>query len=213
MKRIFLASLALTIITILSTQAFSQSTDKMINIYVLHGYYASTDDHWFQSLKAHIEDKNIQVTLISFPDSKNPNLEKWQQTLEKSITKIDQNTYFIAHSLGVITLLSFLERHKNQKMGGMILVSGFSKTIEVLPQLDAFILKSQIDFTQFVQLKKKYMFISNNDSIVPTQFSVELANQLNSSYSVIQDSGHFLASDGYVEFPQLEQCLKQMLLK
>ena len=40
--------------------------ENMRQIFVLHGYSASIDDHWFQDLKHQIEDEHTTVTLIPF---------------------------------------------------------------------------------------------------------------------------------------------------
>ena len=67
------------------------------------------DDHWFQDLKHQIEDEHTTITLIPFPDSEHPDVDAWQKVLDQQIPKVDEDTYFVAHSLGVITLLHFLQ--------------------------------------------------------------------------------------------------------
>ncbi|OLV75237.1 signal peptide-containing protein, partial [Acinetobacter baumannii] len=47
----------------------------MRQIFVLHGYSASINDHWFLDLKHQIEDENTTVTLIPFPDSEHPDVD------------------------------------------------------------------------------------------------------------------------------------------
>ena len=55
------------------------------------------------------------------------------------------------------------------------------------------------------------MYISDNDSYVPSEFSINLAKQLGFTYTIIPNSGHFLAKDGYCEFPELVSLIKQIL--
>lgn len=50
--------------------AYSQNT-----VYVIHGYGATVDNHWFKYIKHNLEDSKTSVTLISLPDSNNLNLE------------------------------------------------------------------------------------------------------------------------------------------
>ncbi|WP_223236067.1 MerR family transcriptional regulator, partial [Acinetobacter baumannii] len=40
-----------------------------------------------------------------------PDVDAWQKILDVQIPAVNENTYFVAHSLGVITLLHFLQRH------------------------------------------------------------------------------------------------------
>ncbi|EOQ62006.1 hypothetical protein F935_02781 [Acinetobacter calcoaceticus ANC 3811] len=183
----------------------------MRQIFVLHGYSASIDDHWFLDLKHQIEDEHTTVTLIPFPDSEHPDVEAWQKVLDQQIPTVDEKTYFIAHSLGVITLLHFLQRHDYQNMGGMILVSGFSGFISDSSVLNSYITKSKIDTNYFKSIKKKLVYLSDNDDLVPPKLTIQLAKEIDAPYITVPNGGHFLGREGYTEFPQLVGSLKEML--
>ncbi len=61
----------------------------MRQIFVLHGYSASINDHWFLDLKSNqIEDENTTVTLIPFPDSEHPDVDAWQKVLDEQIPAV-----------------------------------------------------------------------------------------------------------------------------
>lgn len=184
---------------------------NMRQIIVLHGYSASIDDHWFLDLKHQIEDEYTTVTLIPFPDSEHPDVDAWQKVLDQQIPKVDENTYFVAHSLGVITLLHFLERHDYQHIGGMILVSGFSGLISDSSVLNSYITKSKVDTEYFKGIKKKLVYLSDNDDLVPPKLTIELAKEIDAPYITVPNGGHFLGREGYTKFPQLVDSLKQIL--
>ncbi|WP_368577927.1 RBBP9/YdeN family alpha/beta hydrolase [Acinetobacter pittii] len=184
---------------------------NMRQIFVFHGYSASIEDHWFLDLKHQIENENTTVTLIPFPDSENPDVEAWQKVLDQQIPKVDENTYFVAHSLGVITLLHFLQRHDYQNIGGMILVSGFSGFISDSSVLNSYITKSKVDTNYFKGIKKKLVYLSDNDDLVPPKLTIELAKEIDAPYITVPNGGHFLGREGYTKFPQLVDSLKQML--
>ncbi|NUF12121.1 RBBP9/YdeN family alpha/beta hydrolase [Acinetobacter oleivorans] len=184
---------------------------NMRQIFVLHGYSASIDDHWFLDLKHQIEDEHTTVTLIPFPDSEHPDVEAWQKVLDQQIPKVDENTYFVAHSLGVITLLHFLQRHEYQNIGGMILVSGFSGPISDFSPLDAYITKSKVDTNYFKDIKKKLVYLSDNDDLVPPKLTIELAKEIDAPYITVPNGGHFLGREGYTTFPQVVNSLKGIL--
>ncbi|NUF23268.1 serine hydrolase family protein [Acinetobacter oleivorans] len=184
---------------------------NMRQIFVLHGYSASIDDHWFLDLKHQIEDEHTTVTLIPFPDSEHPDVEAWQKVLDQQIPKVDENTYFVAHSLGVITLLHFLQRHEYQNIGGMILVSGFSGFISDSSVLNSYITKSKVDTNDFKGIKKKLVYLSDNDDLVPPKLTIELAKEIDAPYITVPNGGHFLGREGYTKFPQLVDSLKEML--
>ncbi|MCU4362066.1 MULTISPECIES: RBBP9/YdeN family alpha/beta hydrolase [Acinetobacter] len=184
---------------------------SMRQIFVLHGYSASIDDHWFLDLKHQIEDEHTTVTLIPFPDSENPDVNAWQKVLDQQVPKVDENTYFVAHSLGVITLLHFLQRHDYQKIGGMILVSGFSGPISDFSPLDAYITKSKVNTDYFKDIKKKLVYLSDNDDLVPPKLTIQLAKEIDAPYITVPNGGHFLGREGYTSFPQVVNSLKEML--
>ena len=185
--------------------------NNMRQIFVLHGYSASIDDHWFLDLKHQIEDEHTTVTLIPFPDSEHPDVDAWQKILDKKIPSVDENTYFVAHSLGVITLLHFLQRHDYQTIGGMILVSGFSGPISDFSPLDAYITKSKVDTSYFHDIKKKLVYLSDNDDLVPPKLTIQLAKEIDAPYITVPNGGHFLGREGYTTFPQVVNSLKGML--
>jgi len=170
---------------------------NMRQIFVLHGYSASIDDHWFQDLK--------------HQDSEHPDVDAWQKVLDQQIPKVDEDTYFVAHSLGVITLLHFLQKHDYQNIGGMILVSGFSGLISDSSVLNIYITKSKVDTDYFKDTKKKLVYLSDNDDLVPPKLTIELAKEIDAPYITVPNGGHFLGREGYTKFPQLVDSLKQML--
>ncbi len=184
---------------------------NMRQIFVLHGYSASIDDHWFLDLKHQIENENTKVTLIPFPDSENPDAEAWQKVLDQNIPVVNENTYLVAHSLGVITLLHFLQRHDYQNIGGIILVSGFSGPISDFSSLDGYITKSKVDTNYFKGIKKKLVYLSDNDDLVPPKLTIELAKEIDAPYITVPNGGHFLGREGYTTFPQVVNSLKEML--
>lgn len=184
---------------------------NMRQIFVLHGYSASIHDHWFLDLKHQIEDEHTAVTLIPFPDSEHPNVDAWQKVLDEQIPNVNENTYFVAHSLGVITLLHFLQRHNYQHIGGMILVSGFSGPLSDISPLDTYIAKSKVDTSYFKDIKKKLVYLSDNDDLVPPKRTVQLAKDIDAPYVIVPNGGHFLGREGYTAFPQVVNSLKEML--
>ncbi|WP_212511995.1 RBBP9/YdeN family alpha/beta hydrolase [Acinetobacter seifertii] len=194
-----------------NTKTLELQEKNMRQIFVLHGYSASIHDHWFLDLKHQIEDEHTAVTLIPFPDSEHPDVDAWQKVLDEQIPNVNENTYFVAHSLGVITLLHFLQRHGYQNIGGIILVSGFSGPLSDISPLDAYIAKSKVDTNYFKDIKKKLVYLSDNDDLVPPKLTVQLAKDIDAPYVIVPNGGHFLGREGYTAFPQVVNSLKEML--
>ncbi|AYA62686.1 hypothetical protein DS731_00980 [Alteromonas sp. RKMC-009] len=73
---------------------------KKVQVFIVHGFMASPDDHWFSWLKLELAKRNIEADIPLLPDSGTPSAEVWQQTLSESINRLDENVFVVAHSLG-----------------------------------------------------------------------------------------------------------------
>lgn len=92
----------------------------------------------------------------------------------------------------------------------MILVSGFSVYISDSSVLNSYITKSKVDTNYFKDIKKKLVYLSDNDYLVPPKLTIELAKEIDAPYITVLMVGIF-RKEGYTKFPQLVDSLKQML--
>lgn len=186
--------------------------DKKWNIYVVHGYTASSKDEWFPWLKSKLTENNIKVTIFDMPNSNSPNVIQWDSHLDKNITECDENTFFVGHSLGCISLLRYLEKQPvDKKIGGVVLVSGFLEEVPTLPMLDSFI-KHDLNVKKLTELIRNLCVISSpSDSIVDYKYSCELAKQLKAKLITVENGGHFIAQEGFTEFPLVYDELCKMI--
>lgn len=59
-----------------------------------------------------------------------PKLVKWLSKLQEVIGKPNRDLYLIGHSLGVITILRYLESLTgDEKIGGAVFVAGFTNDL------------------------------------------------------------------------------------
>lgn len=149
-----------------------------------------------------MEKAGATVSIIDLPTPDAPAPDQWQHALQSQITTLDADTYFVAHSLGSITLLKFLEKATlKDAIGGYILVSGFNARLPQLPELDSFTSPS-IDCDRLTQITDNRVVIAAiDDPIVPYALSRELATCLQAKFVPAEHGGHFLGSDGFTEFP------------
>ncbi len=153
-------------------------------LYIIPGYRASPTDHWFPWLKQRAEARGSAATVLKMPTPSNPELGEWLKTLQESISAPDKNTFFVAHSLGCITLLRYLDSlPAERQIGGFILVSGFSSLPSgtLSKQLDPFI-KDPVDYEHLRKMAAK---------------------SLDAKMVTVAKGGHFMGSDGFTEFPLL----------
>jgi len=187
----------------------------MKKVMIVHGYSASPYDHWFPWF---VEKVNavygIEVEVLRMPRPEIPQVEAWMQKLHDKIDVPNNETFIIAHSLGCIALLRYLDSiQESFTLGGMILVSPFDKPLEVFPNLDPFV-DTHIDYAKLsLGIDQKYTIFSDNDMYVPPLISKTLGEKLDSALYEIPRGGHFLGIEGFEMFPELYEIFRQMLSK
>lgn len=188
----------------------SSSTSPASIVYIIHGYQATPDSHWFPWLKQMLEAEGHQVEVLALPGPNTPKFEGWLDHLRANITRHDAQSFFIGHSLGCITLLRHLESQQDA-VGGMVLVSGFAEPLSFLPALDSF--TAEPLNTEHLKniVPQRLVMAAQDDNIVPYPYSLRLAEKLAAEWELFEDGGHFMAEDGFTEFPALYDAISQML--
>ncbi|MGE1114679.1 RBBP9/YdeN family alpha/beta hydrolase [Priestia megaterium] len=181
-------------------------------IHIIHGYGASPSSHWFPWLKEKLIADAHQVSVPHMPNSSDPKKEEWLETLTNKIKNLDNNAYFVTHSLGSITLLNYLEQlDPLPEFGGFILVSGFSERLSSLPSLDPFTVKAVNHQKIISATNLRAVIAAKDDYIVPFQLSENLSEQLNTSLYPVEKGGHFLEDDGFITFKLVYGILNNMM--
>lgn len=154
----------------------------------------------------------MDVEIIAMPTPQTPKLDEWLNQLAQAAKDMDSDTYFVAHSLGCITLLRFLLRQtSSQPIGGLVLVSGFAQSLPTLPILDEFVEKP-LDYDQLIQLASRRTGIAaKDDPIVPYAFSKELMEHIEGDFFEVDKGGHFLEGDGFTALPIVFDVLVDMM--
>ncbi|OWY37332.1 hypothetical protein CEK28_17515 [Xenophilus sp. AP218F] len=181
-------------------------------VYIVHGYTASPQDHWFPWLKAKMEAEGVAVSVLAMPDSAAPRFDAWQAHLDKHIDRHDPHCFYIGHSLGCISLLQHLQRQDDAcRVGGLILVAGFDEPVADLEMLNAFLAPAYSPDKIKRIAPQRASIASRDDGIVPHAFSERLARKLDTTLDSIDRGGHFLGREGFTELPPLYDRLKAML--
>lgn len=187
----------------------------MTQVYITHGYTANGDKHWFPWLKQQLTDLGISCHTLSMPNPENPNPTEWLDYHQSQI-QLTEDTILVGHSLGCIATLNLLASTQ-QKVKGVILVSGFFQCLPTLPELDNF---ANTYATFYANLglnstayppKNTTVIASVNDEIVPHSFSDHLALHLKADYIRLPQGGHFLDREGITEFPLVLNLIKALL--
>ncbi|MDO4230365.1 MAG: alpha/beta hydrolase [Capnocytophaga sp.] len=172
-------------------------------VYIIHGYDATIDNHWFKWLDDELQKEGIKVKRIQMPSPANPKIEEWLTQMRKEV-KINSKTIIVAHSLGTITTLNFLTETK-QAVKGTILVSGFYEPIsKEFAFLNPFVEKFNQRKNE-PKVGKAIVISALDDTIVPQQFSDNLSQLLKCEFIRLPKGGHFLDREGFTTFPLIKK--------
>ncbi|WP_454809277.1 RBBP9/YdeN family alpha/beta hydrolase [Paenarthrobacter nitroguajacolicus] len=184
---------------ITTTAATSHSLRR---VFIVHGYAAAPDAHWFPWLRDSLETACVEATVVALPAPDAPEAAAWTEAVAEAIGVPDAGTWIVAHSLGGITVLRALATLAEPwQLGGLILVSGFTKALKSLPVLDEY-LSTDIDAERIAKnIGIRAMVRSDADAFVPTAASDDLAQRLNAELHIQPGAGHFLTEDGVSDLP------------
>ncbi|MBX4268652.1 RBBP9/YdeN family alpha/beta hydrolase [Clostridium estertheticum] len=186
---------------------------KITNIYAIHGYTSSSQAEWFPWLKEHFKNSPVKIDIPNMPDSGDPHLEPWLKHLRKNVLDIDENTIFIGHSLGCVTILRYI-LEKNIKIKGAILVSGFINENPMDEQTEGLqeFVDGSLDIARIKSLiSSRIVITATDDDIVPTEATQKLAKVVDANLIILSSGKHFIARDGYSDFPVLLNEIQKLI--
>ena len=97
----------------------------MKRIFIVHGWDFNPSMNWYPKLKKKLEEKGYKVIVPLMPNSSIPNIDDWVNHLKKTVGSLDEETFFIGHSIGCQTIMRFLEKEKSKvKVPKILFVAG-----------------------------------------------------------------------------------------
>lgn len=170
-------------------------------VIIVHGWGDNPNSNWYGWVKRELKKKGCDVLIPEMPESETPKIEAWVSALSESIGEVDENTYFIGHSIGCQTIMRYLEKLKN-KVGGVVFVAGWfilqgiedeagaveiaQPWIETPINLDK-VRKNASEFTAI---------FSDNDYYVSPENMKIFSEKLGARIIVEKKKGHFTERDG-----------------
>ncbi|MFB2580548.1 RBBP9/YdeN family alpha/beta hydrolase [Herbiconiux sp. P15] len=185
-------------------------TPPLRRVVVVHGYNAYPTAHWFPWLGEQLDAQGVEMVAVELPTPATPVAEEWEQAVAAALGVPDETTWVVTHSLGGITALRVLAAlPPGWRLGGLVLVSGFTGRLPSLPVLDDF-LADDVDAEALVgSIGVRQMIRSDDDTNVPPASSDRLAQRLDAGVHVQEGAGHFLAAEGITSLPLLTRLLAE----
>lgn len=192
-----------------TTNAANTAQKRVI---IVHGYGGDSKSHWFVWLKNELEKQGARVVVPNMPDSFSPTPKAWIAALRETIGDIDENTFIVAHSLGCISALRYIEGlDARERLGGVVLVGGFYEPLSILPALDPFVAEPLQGAKLAKMIKNRVVLSAKDDKVVPTSLSENLARAIDAEFIQLPSGGHFMKDEVGDKLPiVLELLQKQM---
>ena len=176
-------------------------------VFIIHGWDGYPEEGWFPWLKTELEKNNFQVQVLAMPKPENPNIETWISFLSKVVGNVDENTYFIGHSIGCQTILRYLESlSSDKKIGGAIFVAGWFTLMNLKTDEERDIarpwLETAINLKKVKQHTKNFFAVfSDDDDVVPQENQKLFEKGLEAKTIMETGKGHFSGNDGIKDLP------------
>ena len=179
-------------------------------LFIIHGWDFNSKMNWYPWLKKELEKKGFKVVAPEMPNTSEPEISSWVSHLKKVVGNLNEDTYFIGHSIGCQTILRFLEKEDySGKIGKIIFIAGWFKLDnledeEVKEIADPWIntpinfnkVKEKIsNLTVFLSSNEPYNYVKENKMI--------FEEKLKAKVIILNNKGHFTEEDGVEELPEV----------
>lgn len=182
-------------------------------VFIIHCWGGKPDSRWYPWLKRELEEKGFTGDIPDMPDRDHPKMIPWVDKLNETVGEADEDCYFVGHSIGCITILRYIETlQKGQKVGGAVLVAGFTTTLGY-SEFNSFY-SNPIDYEK---IKSRCMGVvaihSDNDPFVPINYGDIFKEKLNARVVMEHDMGHFSVDKNVTELPSALEAVLQLATK
>ena len=189
----------------------------MVKVIILHGTTSRPERSWFPWLSWQCLGLGLDPYVPRLPTPQNQSLETWLMAYKEQCPPLDDSTILVGHSTGAPFALRLLESSETP-IKGCLLVSAFSTRLllpkhpKMEPLLYSFV-DPEWNWPKILQSCKHFAcFHGSNDQIVPLSEAQELATKLGAQLKVIPTGQHLNTEAGYLQFPEILNSLKEMLV-
>lgn len=183
-------------------------------VYIIHGFGSEPERGWRPWLRNQLVARGYEVVMPAMPNPNMPMPLDWLAKLQEVITKLDENTIIVGHSLGANTAMRFLESLSDDvKIGKLITVAAVVDRVTVTGDAEKLIrlwTSIQIDAEKVKSRAGEIVsFFSDNDPFIPLETEVVMREKFGARIIIGHDKAHYNSASGMTESPELlEEILK-----
>lgn len=175
---------------IISSKKFKNKDKSFV---LVHGWEGGPNKDWFPWLNNKLIKEEYEVLNMSMPDPLSPVRNKWVGHLRDHV-KISSKTFFIAHSIGCMAVLRYLEEI-DKKIKAIILVAPYVTNEKKYKTISSFFY-GDIKWKKINKnCDKIFTIFSDNDPFVSLDQLTLINKEINTSSMVLHNKGHFDVSE------------------
>ncbi|MEK7529700.1 MAG: alpha/beta fold hydrolase [Patescibacteria group bacterium] len=161
-----------------------------MRIVLIHGFKASPQHNFWPWLSSALRERGHEVIIVALPNPEAPICSEWVDAISQSILRPGGDTIFIAHSLGCVALLHYLE---NAEMSGtpksVILVS---PPFRIGSETFRSFFEPPIDFDTVMWKGQEFAIIAaKDDDVIPFDHAQKYERELNGHLHALESGKHF----------------------
>ena len=189
----------------------------MKKIYIIHCWEGTKDDGWYPWLDKELSKEN-KVFRFNMPNTNEPKINEWVSYLDKQIDNLDENTYFIGHSIGCQTIMRYLQTKDICKIGGILFVAPWLDLLDyAIEDEESYSiakpwLEESINFEKIKEFTTNINCIfSDNDYFVSLEQKDKFERLLDANTIVVNNKGHISQDDDVYELKEILDETNKML--
>ena len=183
-------------------------------VFIIHGWGGYPEEGWLSWLNQELMARGFEAKNSAMPQTDEPKIQPWVETLKKEVGIPDENTFFVGHSIGCQTILRYIESLREEiRVGGAVFVApwvrlkGLTKKEEEIAKPW---LETPINWQKVKKHTAKFVAIfSDNDPVVYLDDSETFKEKLGAEIIIENNKLHFSGDDSIDQLPSaLESILK-----
>ncbi|MAF81164.1 hypothetical protein CL628_04090 [bacterium] len=158
---------------------------------IVHCWEGTPEYCWYPWVKQQLETAGFTVDVPAFPHTEAPTQADWVPFLSQSVGRPDKDLVLIGHSVGVITILRYLETlTTDQAIGAAVFVAGFTDDLGYTELANYF--TTPLQYPTYREHCDRFVGIfSDDDPHVPVAQADIFREKLNAEIIVKEKMGHF----------------------
>lgn len=183
---------------------------------LIHGLGGTPTEGWIHWLQRKLRAQGYEVYAPQMPAPFTPDMQAWQQTIARHVGTVDEQTFFVGHSLGCLAILHYLESlPSTQRAGGAVFVGGTLTLPDVPVQKIARVVQPWFERKKNFEkirerVRKIVAILSDDDPLIPAVQLDAFALRLGAETVLEHGRGHYTWLEGVSEAPTVLEHLERI---